>query len=165
MIREFFERRRLRRQLAEYIDPKRVESFIRDGFPHGSPKPGHLEFVIAYVRGEGPDQISERMSRVAELASAHNAIVDHLVSGLVVLVFGTHPGFSSEPGARSSLVQALREQLAGDVKIVHGATDGHYGLFGSDSRMSYTFLIPQFDRVLGTLSELEFGMVKETMLA
>jgi hypothetical protein len=161
MIREFFERRRLARQLAGYLDPAKVESIVRDGLPDHSLKAGHLEFVIAFIRGDGPDQISERMGRVAELASAHNAMVDQLVSGLVIVVFGVHPGLPSKPEDRPSLVQALREQLAGDVKIVHGGGDGHYGLFGNNNRMSYTFLVPDFDRILGTLSQLKFGETKE----
>jgi hypothetical protein len=161
MIREFFERRRLARQLAGYLDPAKVESIVRHGLPDHSPKAGHLEFVMAFVRGDGPDQISERMGRAADLARAHDGMIGHLVSGLVIVVFGAHPGSPSKPGSRLSLVQALREQLAGDVKTVHGAAEGHYGLFGSESRLSYTFLVPQFDRILGTLSELDFGTMKE----
>jgi len=79
----------------------------------------------------------------------------------VIVAFGTHPASSPESGSRSSLVQALREQLAGDVKIVHWAADGHYGLFGSQTRMSYTFLVPEFDSIFGALSRLQFGQTEE----
>jgi hypothetical protein len=84
-----------------------------------------------------------------------------LVGALVIVAFGTHPASSPESGNRSSLIEAMREQLAGDVKIVHGAADGHYGLFGSETRMSYTFLVPMFDRILGVLGRLEFGKAEE----
>ena len=53
-------------------------------------------------------------------------------------------------------------QLADAIKIVHGAADGHYGLFGSETQiLSYSFLVPQFDRVLGALSRLDFGQSEE----
>jgi hypothetical protein len=47
------------------------------------------------------------------------------------------------------------------IKIVHGAAYGHYGLFGGESRPSYTFLVPHFDRMLAALGRLQFGETKE----
>ena len=64
-------------------------------------------------------------------------------------------------GIRSSLVDDLRGHLAGDIKRVHGAADGHYGLFGNEQRMAYSFLVPKFDAILGTLSRMEFGQIEE----
>lgn len=161
MIREFLENRKLKKTFEKLIDSDTVESLLRDGAPPQQFKQGRIEFVLAFVRGESPVQISECIARVADVAVTHGAIVHDLVGALVIVAFGTHPSSSPESGSRSSLIQALREQLAGDVKIVHGAADGYYGLFGSKTRMSYTFHVPQFDSVLGTLSRLQFGESEE----
>jgi hypothetical protein len=161
MIHEFLEKRKVKRAFEKLVDPETVESLLRDG-PRIQPlKPGRIEFILAFVHGESPAQISERIAHIADLAVTHGGLVHDLVGALVIVAFGTHPASSPESGSRSSLVQALREQLACDVKIVHGAADGHYGLFGSETRMSYTFLVPQFDSILGALSRLKFGESEE----
>jgi hypothetical protein len=161
MIRAFLERRRVRRIFGKVVDPSTVESLLRDGVERQPLKQGRIEFVLAFVRGDSPSRVSERMARVADLAVTHGATVYDLVGGLVIVAFGTHPASSTESGSRSSLVHALREQLVGDIKIVHGAADGHHGLFGNERRLSYTFLVPEFDAILGVLSRLEFGGTEE----
>ena len=161
MIHEFPEKRRVRKAFERLVDPETVETLLREGGVQPSIKQGRIEFVLAFVRGESPSQIAERMASVADIAVEHGAVVYDLVGGLVVVAFGTHPAASSQSGSRASLVQALREQLASDVKIVHGAADGHHGLFGSEMRISYTFLVPQFDSILGALSRLQFGESEE----
>lgn len=161
MIHEFLERRRVRKIFGKLVDSETVESLLREGAQVQPLKHGHIEFIVAFVDGESPAQVSERIAQVADLAVTHGATVHDLVGALVIVAFGTHPASLPESGSRSSLVQALREQLAGGVKIVHGAADGHYGLFGSETRMSYSFLVPQFDQILGALSRLEFGQTEE----
>jgi|ERR1043166_344746 hypothetical protein len=159
MIRTFLERRRVKRVFEKLVDPETVETVLRGGVPPITQ--GRIEFVLAFVRAESPTQISERVGRVADLTVEHGAVVFHSVGALVVAAFGTLRQPPSSSGSRASLVQALREQLAGDVKIVHGAADGHYGPFGSAKRISYTFVVPKFDAILGTLSRLEFGQSEE----
>jgi hypothetical protein len=161
MIHDFLEKRKVKKAFEKLVDPETVESLLHDGKLVQPLKQGRIEFVLAFVRGESPAQVSERTARVADVAVTHGAMVHDLVGALVIAAFGTHPVSSSKSGSRSSLVQALREQLAGDVKIVHGAADGHYGLFGSEKRISYTFLVPQFDAILGVLSRLQFGESEE----
>src|SRR5258708_7496771 len=161
MIRTFLERRRAKRAFEKLVDPETVESLLRDGAQTQPLKHGRVEFILAFVRGETPVQVCEHVARVVDLAGTHGALVHDLVGALVIMAFGTHPASSPQSDSRSSLIQALREQLAGDVKIVDGAADGHYGLFGSEGRMSYSFLVPKFDAILGRLSRLEFGQFEE----
>lgn len=73
----------------------------------------------------------ERVSRVIDLAGTHGATIQTIIGVLVVATFGTSPGSLPSATGRLSLVQGLREQLAGDLKLVHGAADGRYGLLGS----------------------------------
>jgi hypothetical protein len=161
MIRNILQKRSVRKTFGKVVDPETVQALLQEGAKRPVIKYGRVEFVLAFVRGDDPSQISAHMAKVADLAVAQGAVVHDLVGGLVIVAFGTLPANSAEPGSRSSLIHALLEQLPRDVKIVHGAADGHYGLFGSDTRLSYTFLVPEFDRALGTLSRLEFGESEE----
>lgn len=158
MIHEFLEKRKVRKAFEKLVDPETLEALLQDG---GERQPSIKQGRIAFVRGESPSQVSERMARVADIAVEHGVVVYDLVGGLVIVAFGTHPASPPQSSGRASLVQALRGELAGDVKVVHGAADGHHGLFGSDTRLSYTFVVPQFDAILGALSRLQFGESEE----
>ncbi len=149
---------------GEFVDPRTVDALLHGDPAELAPKRGRIEFILAFVRGDGPAQLSDRLGQVEKLAIAEGAVIHQIVGALVVMAFGTTPASRREPGSRSSLVRALERGLGGDVKIVHGAAQGHYGLFGTGAAVSFTFTVPHFDQVLGVLSRLAFGAVEEFRL-
>ena len=151
----------LERSLKKYMRPEAIESLLAGDLEKSPMQRGRIEFVLVFVRGDKPNELSERVARVANLAVAHEAVVHDIVGALVVFAFGTLPPALPNSGKRLSLVDVLRKELPGDLKIVHGGADGHYGLFGGETRMAYTFLVPHFDKMLGNLSRLKFGEVEE----
>src|SRR5215207_5292894 len=106
MIRTYLERRRVKRVFSKLVDAETVESLLQDGGEIPPIKQGSIEFVIAFIRGESPSQISERMARVADLAMEQGAVVYNLVSGFVIVAFGTHAHPPPKSGSRALLVQA-----------------------------------------------------------
>lgn len=160
MIRKLLQRRKIKREFGKLVDVKTFDALKRD-LSSRPIKSGRIDFVLAFVRGESPAEISERVARVADLADSHNAMVYDVVSALVIVAFGTHPTTSRNSNDRSALVHAIHEQLGAEIKILHGAAGGHFGLFGREARLSYTFLVPHFDRMLGVLGRLQFGETKE----
>jgi hypothetical protein len=158
MIRTFFEKRRIKRIFGRIVDPKSVDALLQEPVELEPPKQGRVEFVVAFIRETNVSEASQRMGRVTELATTHGAMICNVVAGLVIMAFRPDASASGESDKRSSLVYALR---APDIKVVHGAADGHFGLFGGDRYSSYTFLVPRFDAVLGTLDRLEFGQTEE----
>ena len=161
MLRNFLETRRVRRAFERMVSPETVEALLQDREARQPLKAGCIEFILTFVGGANPAEVAERVGKVADLALAHEAVVHDIVGPLVIIAFGTSPSESPKPGSRASLLGALRGQLAGELKILHGAADGHYGLFGGNTRMAYTFLVPHFDKMLGNLSRLKFGEVEE----
>jgi hypothetical protein len=162
MIQKFLEKRKMRQTLKRVIAPGNVESLLRGNIERLPLKQARIEFVLIFIRDDKPAQISELIEKVVALATAHGAVVHDFVGALVIVTFGTNPASSLKSGERASLVNALIGQLASNIKIVHGAAEGHYGLIGSEnSRLSYTFLVPKFDMILGTLSRLAYGETEE----
>ncbi len=161
MLGSFIKRRKAERALAKYLSPAAVTAFGDGRIDTRSLKPGHIEFVLVFVRADTPAQVAERMGRVADIGVEHGAVVHDLVSSLVVLAYGTHPAPSEQPFSRRALVKALQREYGGDIKMVHGAASGHYGNFGSPTRISYTFSIPRFDTTLAVLGRLGFGQTEE----
>ena len=74
MIHEFLEKRKVKKAFEKLVDPETVESLLRDGAQPQQLKQGRIEFVLAFVRGESPAPVSERIARVADLAVAHGAV-------------------------------------------------------------------------------------------
>lgn len=164
MIRTFMQKRKARRALERLINPKTVESLLSENANVAGIKQGRIEFVVAFVGGPEPAQVSDGISKFTDLAIQHGATVHHIIGALVIVAFGAGPAAPRNSGDRASLVAAVREGLGTHIKLVHGAADGHYGLFGDETRMSYTFLVPQFDQMLGILSRLPLGAVEEVQL-
>lgn len=161
MIDEFFKKRKVRKAFNKIVSPDVTESLLSGGALPQDTKHGRIEFALAFVRGETPDQVSPNIGRVADVAISHGATIHGLIGALVIMAFGTRSGSSPKPGNRAALIRALLEQLPGDVKIVHGAADGYSGLLGSNTLISYTFLMPHFDSILGALSRLQVGESEE----
>lgn len=161
MIRKFIEKRRVKRAFEKLISPEIVEELLRDKPDLSQYQHGRIELIANFVCGEDPVDVSKRISRVTDIAIAHGAMNHGIIGALVIVAFGTHPTSTPTPGSRLLLVQSLQQEFPHEIKIVHGVVDGHFGLFGGENLVAYTFLVPQFDQVLGKLSRLKFGEVAE----
>jgi hypothetical protein len=160
MIRRILERALVRRAFRRYSSATR-QALAGE---QESPFPGELHtadigYALVMLRADTPAELSRRMGRAAELAEAHRAFCNVLVSGLVVLSIGTLPQLGA--GDQAQLIAALVLEFGADVKIVHGAAAGQYGTLGGPGRFSYGFILPVFDEALGRLSALPFGDTEE----
>ena len=160
-IRSFLEKRRIRRDFENFMNPAAVEAAIKAGGPTPSFTPGRIEYVVVFIEGNDPGLVSSRIANVTSIVAESGAVVMGVIGALVVAAFGVPPSPGPGPGARVSLSATLHEQLPACLKIVHGASDGHHGLFGGGTTFSYTFLVPEFDAILGSLSRMEFGQTEE----
>ena len=156
----FFAKRRLKKQLSEYLDPEAVRDVLDGRMDTAKIHSGRIEFIFAFVRADSLEQLAQRIGLVADAGMEHDALVHDIIGPMVVMAYGTlRPGEPS--GSRQQLVGHWQQQFGADIKIVHGAADGHFGNFGSDKRMSFTFTFPHFDQALATLGRLEFGRTEE----
>src|ERR1017187_221162 len=127
MIRTFLEKRKARKVLGKYVGTDAAESVLRgDDIERQPLKPARIEFVLVFVAGDTPEEISARVGRVAEIATSHDGVVHDMIGQLVVVAFGTLRGASSQPGSRPALVVESCENC-------HGAADGHCEQFSHDS--------------------------------
>ena len=162
-IRTFLEKRRIRRDVENLMNPAAVEAAIKAGGPSPSFTPGRIEYVVVFIQGHDPGLVSFRIANVTSIVAESGAVVMGVIGALVVAAFGVPPSPDPIPGARAGLVSTLHAQLPACLKIVHGAADGHHGLFGGGAMFSHTFLVPQFDAILGALSRTEFGRSEEVI--
>ena len=161
MIRDFFQRRNIRRVFSRYISRDVVEAIASGQLAssHGL-RAGEIGYVLAWVRGDNPEQISDRMGGATNLVDQYGGLVDCIVSGLIVVSFGTVPLADCEPD-RPGLVSALIQEFGKNIKLVHGSCTGHFGNLGGPKRMAYTFVLPDFEPALSRLCALPFGQMEE----
>jgi hypothetical protein len=161
-LKQWRQERRVRKLFSELVSPEIVKQIMEDksdeAFDFSNFKEAKVEYALVFIRGDGPVQICERVGIVCDIGIAHSAMVDSVLGALVVMTVGSPV---CKEGDRSALISELKEKLGPDLKIVHGSSPGHFGLVGSQQRMSFTFIIPNFDAVLGCLDEIRFGEVRE----
>lgn len=98
MIASLLRKWKLRGFLRRYLDKGAVDPLLAGGHPgfDGASDARtfecrHIDFVIAYVRGENPAQVSERIGQVADQALLLGATV-HGLSGALMMVALMVPG-------------------------------------------------------------------------
>jgi hypothetical protein len=162
MLREFFEKRRIRKLFSSYIKAEDLERILNEPAPDQSALcEATIEFICVSVRGETPQIVSERMGLVTEIASQHGGCVTDMVSGIVVITYGMVTFESDIQPDPLGLRETLRTQLANNIKIVHRKARGHLGNLGSKYRQSFSFIVPGFLDALSVLAALSYGETRE----
>ena len=160
-IRSFLENRRIRRDVETFMNPDEVGKILKQSGPTPNFSPGRIEYVVVFIQGHDPGLVSSRIANVTSIVAESGAVVMGVIGALVVAAFGVPPSSDPGPRARANLISTLHAQLPACLKIVHGAADGHHGLFGGGNMFAHTFLVPEFDAILSALSRLEFGRSEE----
>jgi hypothetical protein len=158
------EKYRLRRSLSKHVSKEVLIDVLSDNVTDDDLRKlqeGKIEYVLIVVRGETPEIISELMGAVADIASQHNGTIDSLVSSLVIVTYGMFDCETRTRNDRVTLVEMLKQTFQGNIKIVHGVETGCFGNLGSDTQMSFSFIIPSFMDGLRTLAGLRFGETLE----
>jgi hypothetical protein len=165
MFGKFFEKRRVEKALEKFVTKEAAEAIAEGRYlPEMKIKMGKIDFILVFLRGMSPEQISERMAIVSDAAIKQHGVVEGVVSALMTISFGTLPNVQYSPSSRLALINDLQRALGENTKIVHGTANGHFGIFGGSKRCTYTFLVPKFDVALGRLGQIDFGEIEEIAL-
>ena len=161
MIREFLQKRRLRKTFSKYVDSATVDALLSGSATLDlGLKEMPMEFVCVAVRGDTPETISERMGAVCERSFHQSSRVDAMFSGIVLVIYDLRLPDASR--ASSAFRKAVLEEFSENVKLVHGSGVAHVGNLGAfSSRFAYSFILPGFLEALGALASLPFGNSRE----
>lgn len=156
------EKKRARSIFERLVSPSVVNELLRDTPSLTTFAEEQIEFVFVIVVGGTPEEVSRQLGLVGDLAREHDAQVNAMVCSLVVIDFRHHPEGKLACESRRKLVGAIREKLGDKVKAVHGAANGHSGLYGSEKHiLAYTFTFPEFEAAIALLTRLKFGETEE----
>ena len=156
------EKKHVRSVFERLVSPSLVNELLKGELSRPPFGESQLEFVFAIAGGSTPEEVNRHLSVVGELTREHDGQVNAMACSLAVIDFRNHPEGKLPCESRRKLVGALREKLGDKVKAVHGAANGHYGLYGSEKHiLAYTFTFPGFEAALAALARLKFGEIEE----
>jgi|GraSoiStandDraft_26_1057304.scaffolds.fasta_scaffold227774_2 hypothetical protein len=125
-------------------------------------KTNWLYCLLVRVRDDTAEDIRRNVERCVPVYLKHDGLVVDMTAWFQLVAFGVHGQPKEESRDRSrALVNDLMAECRESIRIV--AFDGEmaYGNIGTDNFMSYSILIPKFDRFLVALLNTEFGHVTE----
>ena len=156
------EKERVRSIFEHLVSPSVVDQLLKGEVVRPPFAEEQIEFVFAIAAGCTPEEVNQHLSLIGELAKEQDAQINQMLCSLAVVDFRFHPKGKLACESRRKLVEVIRENLGNKVKVVHGAANGHYGVFGSDKHIvSYTFSFPEFEAAIALLTRLKFGEIEE----
>jgi hypothetical protein len=164
MLRDNLESRRLKEIFDKVVEPQVVDKILGGSSLERPLTASSIEYVIASVRFQTPEQVSKLIGRVIEISTQHQASIHGPCASVVVAAFGGQPHSPTKPGVAAELVAELIADLGPEIKIVHGTSSGYFGCFGSGNSSRFSFVVPEFESSLALLTQTEFGAAQEFKL-
>ena len=154
----------VRSALGRYLSPGLVDKIMKADPADTSylrTEMTHFQFVLVHVKEDEPEETTKTIAKVVETTCANGGTIGNMACSLIVLYLGLPYPKHDSPEARQNLVAALIREGGDRIRVVHGQCDGLAGLFGSQKRMNYGALIPNFSGALKTLLSVELGTAVE----
>ncbi len=150
----------LRDVLAKYVDAEAVDDMLRlegEAGTFGPLADRDICFVLLEFTASEESELLAALGSVADLSAEHSAVVDAIVSNLMVVVFGmVGPLTPHKP-----FVDAVLARHGNGVKVMYAAGPARVGNLGSAKRMSYSFIHPAFSKALALLPSVAKGEARE----
>src|SRR5688572_26550599 len=119
-------KRGVRRAFQSYVTPEVVEKVLRDPDSLHLNTPVHrpVDFVLIMLKDHDLEALPDRLRRIADAVHETGGWLERLTGPLVVATFGILLSQPPDPAEnarrRNELVARLRNELAAEIKILHG---------------------------------------------
>lgn len=135
---------------------------VPDGDELRALKANWLYCLLVQVRDDTAEEIRRNVELCVPVYQKYRGTILDMTASFQFVAFGVHGQPKEESRDRSrAVVDELMAECAESVRIVAFDGDMTYGNIGTDICMSYSVLVPKFDRLLTALLNTEFGCVTE----
>jgi hypothetical protein len=154
------------RLFGKYVSPEQVDELTRAAIK-GARLPATwrhevpVSFVIAAVRGNGSEEIGYRLGQLGDLAVACGALVQSIVSNIMVVAFD-RMNEGEAAAAAAALANDFHSAYPNDAKVIYGDGIGSVGTAQGQLVLRYTFVLNGFDNALSLLAETQYGAVRKS---
>jgi predicted TIM-barrel fold metal-dependent hydrolase len=161
-VREYFERRKIRKRFSKYLSKDFLKQLEKDPPPYArKPEPKSFQFVILQIDESDPQDFSALLQKIMETCFRHGAYVSTVHMSLFVAHLGPPSDQNNNPESRRILVDDIVRENPNRVRVVHGECTGLIGVFGCELRSVWGPLIPNFSDILRKLLDAPMGTVIE----
>jgi hypothetical protein len=143
--------------LKKFVPKSLVEAVINDEADYRSAIEKDIEFVLVKFNDDNAIALRQAISDAVDIAIENGAIVEDIVSSLVVLTYGFLDDETNSKGKGHELSTLLLEKFGSKIAIVYGNSPCLVGNHGSSNRMTFGSLIPNFWEHLVKLSTVTPG--------
>ena len=120
-----------------------------------------IDFVLVKVRDYPLENFMKSLDAVVNAALENGALVEQIMSSLVLVTYGAADICPSSEEKRKRLVSELIEKHGKDIAIVEGRQETLAGTYGSLPRMTFGSIIQDMWGLLKKLEALNYGESKE----
>lgn len=124
-----------------------------------------IEFILVRVKETPLERVHGRLKQVVEIALEWEGEIDSVMSSLVLITYDNLIEDAEAAKKRRKLVWDLKEQLGGEVAILHGSCWGLKGNLNSGQMVCYSATLPNFSDLLLELGKLRLNGEKEMDLS
>jgi hypothetical protein len=156
------QKRFLQNAFGKYLSNDTVEELMNNPSAlklEAEKKP--IQFVLLFVKESGPDDFKGLIEAVTNDCLKYDAMIETMTATFISALFNVPLEQDDPKGSRVKLVANLSKIYGANLSIVHGECECFVGNFGSNTRMSYTALIPGFKEIMKKLASLDYGQVFE----
>ncbi len=123
-----------------------------------------LYCLLLQVRDDTSEDISENIARTVPICLENNGVILDMAASVQLVAFGAQDFGGPVEQRRDDSGKTSAQLLAAlgtDVRIVSFSGDFGVGLVGTNRHISYTVLLPKYDRFLRALLDTEFGQMTD----
>ena len=162
-IREYFERRRVRKTFEKYVSPGVLKLLEKDPGPYFSPTRARkrFQFVVILIDESKPEEVSALLEKLVDTCFRHGMILNQNFYSMLTAYLGHPFEQHNKPENRLAVVNEIVRENSGRVRIAHGECTGLIGNFGTEKRFAWGALIPNFLEILRKLLDAPAGAVIE----
>jgi hypothetical protein len=161
----FDRRQRLRRKillgtLSKYLSPEAIDSLVQNPIRPGRDlRAAEIDFLVLQVRDDVLEDVPKLLESPFRIVMDFDGTIWSVMSSVVNVVFGIPVGDGKDDHADRCARAAARlvEELGSNVRVVFGTAKGLHGAMGSEQRLVYGAVVPNFASILERLIKLEFG--------
>lgn len=147
---------------SEYIDPKVIEDILhnQENFSRTKLEKRRIGFFLLYIHEE--KNFLESLSKLFDYSIEKSFLIDTIFPPILFLTIGAleHDNINLE-NSLNDYLNNIPCEIKPILKGIYGIDNCLTGNIGSNQRMSFTSLLPDFPEKISTLLELEYGSFKK----
>jgi len=151
----------IRRVFEKYLSEETVHALMKMEIKVPNLTGATVDFILVKIREHPQENLLECLEAVINTASKNAALVEQVMSSLVLITYGATDVFPPSEEKRKRLANELIEQYGERIAVVEGRQETLVGTYGSSQRATFGSIIQDLWGLLQELAALDYGESKE----